>query len=182
MGVRQASNQLYPRLGFSSITDMDFALDDKGGRQWMNSLKVYLPGLLSTHSLRWNIAYQYIQQKSAYRYSSLFPFSRGYIRPSYERMWKFGIDYDLPVFYPDFGFGGLAYFSRIRAGLYFDQSYGYDTDRKRNNFGSMGGAIYADMNIGNQYPVTIGLRYNHLLNDQYLARNNWEVILPIHLF
>lgn len=180
--ARKSALQLYPRFGLNNYTEMNTPLDGKGARQWMNSATFYLPGVLSTHSLRWNLAYQHRDTAGAYGYNSRFPFSRGYIRPAFSTMWKFGVDYDLPVWYPDFGFGGLAYFSRIRANLYFDQSYGFDQFNKRSNFGSAGGAIYADMQIGNQYPITIGLRYNHILNQAYPEKNNWEFILPIRLF
>lgn len=179
---RQSIQQLYPGIGFYNYTEMNTPLDSKGARQWMSSATIYLPGLLPTHSLRWNLAYQHRDTAGAYGYNSRFPFSRGYVRPSYATMWKFGADYDLPVWYPDFGFAGLAYFFRIRANLYYDQSFGFDNTKRRNGFGSVGAALFADMNIGNQYPVTIGLRYNHLLNQDYREQNNWELILPIRLF
>jgi len=182
MYARQAMQQLYPRLGFNNYTDIYTPLDGRGARQWLNSATLYLPGILTTHSLRWNFAYQHTDTQGAYGYNSRFPFSRGYVRPVYNSMWKFGVDYDLPLCYPDFGFAGMAYFSRIRANFYYDQSYGFDPSGSRYCFGSVGGALFADMNIGNQYPITVGVRYNHLLNRDYPLKSNWEILLPIHLF
>lgn len=180
--ARQATRQLYPRLGLNSYTEMNTPLDGQGARQWMNSTTIYLPGLLQTHSLRLNLAYQNRDTAGTYGYNSRFPFSRGYSRPAFKTMWKFGWDYDLPLWYPDFGFAGMAYFFRVRGNLYFDQSYGFDNVDKRASYGSVGGTVYADMNIGNQYPITIGLRYNHILNQNFPIKNNWEVILPIKIF
>lgn len=182
MYTRQAIRQLYPRLGLNSYTEMNTPLDGQGARQWMNSTTIYLPGLLQTHSLRLNLAYQNRDTAGSYGYNSRFPFSRGYSRPAFKTMWKFGWDYDLPLWYPDFGFAGMAYFFRVRGNLYFDQSYGFDNEDKRASYGSVGGTVYADMNIGNQYPITIGLRYNHILNQNFPIKNNWEVILPIKIF
>ncbi|SDZ83054.1 hypothetical protein SAMN05192529_102199 [Arachidicoccus rhizosphaerae] len=182
VNARQSSRQFYPRWGLYTYSELNSPLDGKGPKQWMTSSTIYLPGILPTHSFRWNLAYQNRDTVGAYGYSSRFPFSRGYTRPSFATMWKFGLDYDLPICYPDFGFASMAYFSRIRANVYFDQSYGFDNQKYRTSYGSVGGAVYADMNLGNQYPITIGLRYNYLLHKNYPLKNNWEFILPIHIF
>lgn len=182
MYTRQAARQLFPRWGLYAYAELYTPLDGRGARQWMNSTTIYLPGLLQTHSLRWNVAYQKTDTAGAYGYSSRFPFSRGYSRPVFKTMWKLGADYDLPLCYPDVGFAGMAYLLRLRGNLYFDQSYGLDNRDKRTSYGSVGGTLFADMNIGNQYPITIGLRYNHLLNPDFPVKNNWELILPIKIF
>ena len=180
LSSRQAALQLFPRIGFSSYVELNTPLDD-GPRQWMGSTTFYLPGIGATHSLRGSVAYQNRDTAGAYGYGSRFAFSRGYTRPSYARMWKFGVDYDLPIWYPDFGFAGLAYFFRVRANMYVDESYGFDSQKRRASFGSVGAALFTDLNIGNQYPITIGLRYNHLLNKAFAVKNNFELILPIKL-
>lgn len=182
MFSQQAIAQIYPRLGGVLYGETNRAIDKKGGNGWLGKTTLYLPGLRPNHSLRAGLAYQYRDTAGAYYYSSNFPFSRGYLRPDFPKMWKFSVDYDLPLFYPDWGFASMCYFSRIRANLYYDQSYGYNRNANRNAFGSVGGALLADIRLGNQYPLTIGIRYNHLTNSSFKDKNNWELILPIHLF
>ena len=40
------------------------------------------------------------------------------------RMYKWGINYHLPLFYPDAGFANIIYFLRIRANFFYDETHG----------------------------------------------------------
>lgn len=179
---QQTMQQIYPRLGVVIYGEQSQDLNNQSDHQWMGKLNLYLPGILPTHSLRLHTAYQSRKTTGWYNFSNHFPFSRGYTRLNYPTMWYWGADYDLPLIYPDFGLANLVYFSRVRTNLYLDQSYG-KLAQKTLDFPSVGASLWLDISLDNQYPITIGLRYNHLLKDYPGQQsNNWELILPVHLF
>ena len=49
---------------------------------------------------------------------------------------------------------------------------------------STGGELYFDTKVWNALPVTVGLRFSHLLDtDRFnpAVKNRWEIIIPIGL-
>lgn len=102
-------------------------------------------------------------------------------------MYKIGVNYHFPLFYPDGGIPGLVYFQRIRANVFYD--YNSATARVNNILTevkgrSSGTEIYFDTKVWNSLPVTIGIRYSRLLDADLLnpgVKNRWEIILPIGL-
>jgi hypothetical protein len=101
-------------------------------------------------------------------------------------MWKWGVNYHLPLLYPDWGFGQIVYFLRIRANAFFDNTTvkslrtGFSTPLR-----STGVELYFDTRWWNQQPVTFGIRYSRLLDADSYANppnvNRWEFILPVIL-
>ena len=92
--------------------------------------------------------------------------------------------YHFPLFYPDWGFANLVYFLRIRANLFYDftQTKSLRTGN-RYNFASTGAEIFFDTQWWNQQPVSFGIRYSRLLNDDFKGRspNQWEIVVPVSL-
>jgi hypothetical protein len=101
-------------------------------------------------------------------------------------MYKLGVNYHFPMAYPDWGFGQLVYFQRLRVNAFYDLSVGRSLRTgRRFNFGTLGGELFFDTRWWNQEPVTFGFRYSRLLDQQLVggARvNYWEIILPVALF
>jgi len=102
-------------------------------------------------------------------------------------MWKVGANYHLPLVYPDWGFGNIVYFLRVRANLFFDFTRVKDFNDTRilidRDFRSFGTEIYFDTKWWNQLPLSIGIRYSHLLDPDIAGRspNQWEIVLPTNL-
>jgi hypothetical protein len=101
-------------------------------------------------------------------------------------MWRIGVNYHLPLFYPDWGFGQLVYFLRVRANLFYDytQVKSLRTGLTR-PFSSTGIETYFDMKVWNQLPLTFGVRYTRLLDNEFRGAtqpNQWELILPVNLY
>jgi hypothetical protein len=102
-------------------------------------------------------------------------------------MYKLGVNYHLPIVYPDWGFANLLFFQRIRGNAFFD----YTSAKARvNNVlteiinRSTGAEIYFDTKIWNALPVSFGVRFSHLLDTDLvnpLVKNRWEIIIPIGL-
>ena len=103
-------------------------------------------------------------------------------------MYKWGVNYHLPLALPDWGFADIIYFLRVRANLFYD-----DTEVKdfysnktpyRAGFHSTGTEIYFDTKWWNQVNVSFGIRYSRLLDkDLYggTGYNRWEIILPLNI-
>jgi hypothetical protein len=131
-------------------------------------------------------AYQSRDTARQYLFSNSFPLSRGYPDANFPRMWKWSVNYHLPIVLPDWGFAQLVYFMRVRANLFYDQSYLKSLRTGvTNGLASAGMEIYFDTKWWNQQPVSFGFRYSRLLDtDAYASppnANQFEFVLPVNL-
>ncbi len=127
-------------------------------------------------------------------YSNSFPFSRGYSATNFpqgyqeHRQWKLGVNYHLPLVYPDWGFGKIVYFLRTHANAFYDftRINGFNNTTKVNlayDYRSYGAELFFDTKWWNQQPVSFGFRYSRLMDgeQQGLGPNQFEFILPVNL-
>jgi len=135
------------------------------------------------------VAHQEKGQTNAVDFSNNFPFSRGYTAENLRQMNKIGINYHLPLFYPDAGLAQTVYFMRIRANLFYDYTRTNDVYINKKpfnaNFRTAGAELYFDTKWFNQHPLTFGLRYSYLMDDDIfggLGKNRIELILPVSFF
>ncbi|MEP6595282.1 MAG: hypothetical protein ABJA71_05015, partial [Ginsengibacter sp.] len=156
--------------------------------QFVVSSNFYLPGALSTHSIVLNGAYLLKDKSVEINFSNSFPFSRGYISETLYRMIKWGVNYHLPLLYPEAGFANIVYLLRVRSDLFYDQTHIKDFFRNGDifkiDFRSTGTEIYFDTKWWNELPLTFGIRYSRLLDEDIFGgtgRNRWEFILPVNL-
>ncbi len=190
--TQQALQHIYPHWAQTVLAQYRTLAESKKAYQLLLSGNLYLPGILHSHSVVVNAAFQTSDTLSNYRFSSSFPFSRGYdlIQARvYPNMYKLGINYHFPLIYPDWGFGNIVYFRRIRANLFFDY-----TQLRTNNpqayqpssfeFRSTGAELYFDTRWWNEQNITVGIRYSHLLDTKYISQqpNQWTFILPASIF
>jgi len=183
---QKAVRQIFPRWAHAFSTRYRTAIGKTNAWQMLVSGAIYLPGLSSTHNLVLTGAIQSRDTLNQYIFSDNFPFSRGYRSVNFPRAYKIGVNYHFPLLYPDWGFGQLVYFQRVRLNVFYDQSVGKSlrTGRKF-HFGTIGGEMMFDTKWWNQEPVSFGLRYSRLLDQQFsgaTAVNYWEIILPVALF
>jgi hypothetical protein len=188
--TQKAPQQIFPRFAFTSFLNYRGSVNKTEARQLLLNTSLFVPGLLKTHSLVFNGSYQSRDTAQEYLFSNDFPLSRGYPGVNYPRMWKAGVNYNFPLFYPDFGIANIVYFLRIRANLFYDY-----TNLKSLRLGtnqplrSTGAEIYFDTRWWNQQPISFGIRYSRLLDADVFANtypgglnpNVWEFVLPINL-
>jgi hypothetical protein len=188
---RLAKQHINPRWAQSVSLSYRDAFSFRDSRKFVANASLYFPGAAVNHSLVINGSYQKRDTLSDL-FSNTFSFARGYEALSTRRMYKFGANYHFPLFYPDWGVGGLIYFQRIRANAFFD--YNIALARVRYNNGttaltdikgrSTGGELYFDTKIWSALPVSFGVRFSHLLDVDLLnptVKNRWEIIIPIGL-
>ncbi|HWK02564.1 MAG TPA: hypothetical protein VNS58_02970 [Puia sp.] len=185
--IQQAPMQIYPR--FAQVLSLSYsrAVTSLEAHQFLASGSLYLPGLAYTHSLVLAAAFQQRDSMQNARFSNSFPFSRGYTGENFYQMWKFSVNYNFPLVYPDWGLGNIVYFQRIRANGYYDYTNAndfYTNGNKYNGtFRSYGTEIFFDTKWWNQLPISFGIRYSHLIDRDFEGRgpNQWEFILPLNL-
>lgn len=183
---QRAEQHILPRWGQSLYVRHRTTLGDSKAYQMLVNFSMNFPGLHPNHNLVLTASAQSRDTMGQYVFSNNFPFSRGYSSVSYPRMWRVGANYHFPIAYPDWGFGNLVYFLRLRANVFYDHTVGRSLRTGRNTpFGTVGGELYFDTRWWNQESVSFGLRYSHLLHNQVAGSARagfWEIILPVGLF
>lgn len=181
---QQARQHINPHWAQNLLLTYRKANTYRDSHKFVGTSSLYFPGLSSNHSIVLNGA---LQKRDSLPdlFSNNFPYSRGYGALSTRRMYKLGANYHLPLLYPDWGFGNMIFFQRIRANAFYD----YTSARARLSgvltdiiSRSTGGELYFDTKIWNELPVTIGVRFSHLLDIDLVnptVRNKWEIILPV---
>lgn len=183
--IQKARQHIYPRWAQSLKTEFNYGITQIEGRQFLADGLWYFPGLFNNHSLVLNTAWQSRDTVRNILFSNNFPFSRGYNVRSFHNMYKLGANYNMPLLYPDWGFGSIVYFQRIRANLFFDFTHIKDYDANKaivtREYRSTGAELFFDTKWWNQQPLSFGIRYSRLLdaNVQGLSPNQWEVVLPV---
>ncbi|WEK34152.1 MAG: hypothetical protein P0Y53_16815 [Candidatus Pseudobacter hemicellulosilyticus] len=184
---QRARMQLYPRWAQSIQLNYRSAITLFDARQFLANAYWYFPGLLSTHHLVLNTAFQQRDTLRNHFFSSSFPFARGYEGYNYHQLLKLGANYHLPLVYPDAGIANIVYFQRVRANCFFDFTRVMDyTNQKvkvEADFRSYGMELFFDTKWWNQHEVNFGIRYSRLLDGalQGLGPKQWEFILPVNL-
>jgi hypothetical protein len=186
--VQRATQHIYPRLAWSVNASHRHAVTRFEGYQFYAGTSFYVPGICANHNLILSGAFQ---QRDTARllFSSRFASARGYL--SYyntnagSRLTKLSADYHFPLIHPDWGFGNILYFQRLRANVFYDHQLAYFNNRKNNlELRSVGAEFYADTRWWNQYPFTFGVRVSRLLDNDQLAKLGsgsfvWELVLPV---
>jgi hypothetical protein len=186
--IQQAPQQIFPRFAQSFSLSYKTPLTKVQGYQYAANVNLYFPGFSNTHSLVLNGAYLKKDSLNQINFSSGFPFSRGYQAVNFFKMYKWGINYNLPLALPDVGFGDVIYLLRIRANLFYDDTKVNDFYSNHTPFSatfrSAGTEISFDTKWWNQVNVSFGVRYSRLLDrDLYGGNgyNRWEIILPVNI-
>lgn len=180
--IQQAPQHIYPRLGYSISVNHRHAITLYDSYQFIASAALYLPGFFSTHNI---ILSGSFQQRDTVNilFSNHFVNARGYNDYYLSRMWRLSADYHFPIVYPDWGFGNILYFQRIRGNAFFDFERVYSNKKLiTKDLRSVGGELYFDTKWWNEYPLTFGIRLSHLLDDELSGptqKNVFEILVPI---
>ena len=187
--IQKARQNIFPRFAQSISLGYKRALTRYDGSQFVANGNLYIPGLLTNHNIVLNGAYLNRDTAGRLNFSSGFPFSRGYQAENLHEMIKWGVNYHLPLLYPDAGFANIFYLLRLRANLFYDHTHVSDflaNGRSFSaNFRSAGAEVYFDTKWWNEASVTVGIRYSYLLDKDLFGatgKNRWELILPVNIF
>jgi hypothetical protein len=186
MHTQMARQHIFPRWAHAVSISQRTGISGLAANQFLGSASVYMPGITRRQSVVMNGAWQRRDTLRQYIFSNSFPLSRGYPGVDYPHMWKVGLNYHFTLGYPDLGLWHAAYLLRIRANLFYDQSWVKSLRQQRVwALRSAGAELHLDTKWWNQLPVSLGFRYSRLLDtDIYAAKpslNRWEFIMPVDL-
>jgi hypothetical protein len=186
--IQKASQQIFPSFAQSISLSYKTPVQNVNGYQFMANGNLYFPGIAKTHSIVLNGALLRKDSLNQIDFSSGFPFSRGYQAVNFYQMYKWGINYHLPIAFPDKGFGDIVYLLRVRANLFYDDTEVNDFYPNKisysKNFRSTGTEITFDTKWWNEVNVSFGVRYSRLLDKDLFGGtgyDRWEIILPINI-
>ena len=181
--VQQSLQQIFPHWAHSfSANFQRTSLDDPLAWQILLQGSVYLPGLWNSHSLVLSGAYQRRDTLGHYTFTNDFPISRGYPGINFPEMYKWSANYHFPLAYPDAGFGGIVYLLRLRANVLYDQTYLNGlVPNSQYHLRTAGLELYFDTQWWNQLPVSVGIGYYRLLDNNLVGvgPNQFQILLPI---
>jgi hypothetical protein len=120
-------------------------------------LTLYFPGIAKHHSFRLYGGYQQ-RVTEYYAYSDQINIPRGYSNLYPERMFSSAVNYEFPVFCPDWKIGPVLYLKRLKAGLFYDQAVVFDS-KPYQNYISTGLDLTVDFHLFRLFaPLEAGLR------------------------
>lgn len=184
--IQKSKQQIYTHWGQNLIAQYKTQVGNYSSNQLLLAGTFYLPGFSNNHNILVSAAYQTRDTLQQYVFTNNFPFSRGYTAIDFPRMWKLGLSYHFPLCYPEWGFGNLVYLSRVRMNVFYDYTQGKSLRTgNKYEFASAGSEIFFDTKWWNQQPVSFGIRFSRLLNNEFRGvtqPNVWEFVLPVTLF
>ncbi|RKE04655.1 TolB family protein [Marinifilum flexuosum] len=104
------------------------------GNTWSAEGHLYFPGLRRHHGIKFYGGYQY-RSLNDILYSNMIKSPRGMSDLYGKQIATIGADYAMPLFYPDWNLGPLAYFKRIKMNAFVD--YGYEKRYLENEEGDI---------------------------------------------
>lgn len=181
--IQQAVQHIYPRLGYNVLVDFRKSIVNRTYYQLNTNNFLLLPGIKTNHNLVIQAAMQ-LRDPNVIAFTNNFPMSRGYVSENQERMYRLGLNYHFPMFYPDWGIGNLVYFLRIRGNAFYDHSIIETAGRAALHLNSTGIEIFFDTKWWNQENVSFGFRISKPFDYQYNQRQATVVdfILPVNIF
>lgn len=175
--LRQSSQDVFPNFGFA--IDGIYRHSPMGktdlGNLALGQTYLYFPGLMGNHGIRLYNAYQTKTAANNYSFSDAIRYPRGWGKINSNRMYSLAFDYKMPLFYPEWTWGSLMYWQRLKASVFFDFAWleanvfenGHVAGIFNSNFSSWGAELTGDVNFLRFYaPVEIGVRASYLPKTQ----------------
>ncbi|PKQ68700.1 hypothetical protein BZG01_02980 [Labilibaculum manganireducens] len=143
--------------------------DSKLGETWSAEGHLYFPGFVKHHGIKMYGGYQNRSSCNS-RFSNMIKSPRGMTDIYGEDIFSTGFDYALPLFYPDWNLGPLAYFKRVKMNTFIDYGYqkGKVSDVNQNLFAyddaftSFGAELSTDLHVLRfSAPVDLGIRVGY---------------------
>ena len=184
---QQAVQQIFPRWAQTIRLQHRTTINGEKGSQFLGTVGLFFPGLANNHHLLLTGSLYTRDTLGGSFYSDNFSFSRGYNSFNFTEKFRLSANYHLPLLYPEFGIGNIAYLLRIRTNLFYDYTAArYSGINRKFFYRSAGTEIYFDTKIWNLFSASFGIRYSRLLDNDLIDprrnANQFEFIVPVDLF
>lgn len=181
---RSAYKNIASRWGQSLTVSYYKSFEKNKAEEFNAAARLYLPGLMKNHNLELASAYKW--KGTAYGYTDIFEYARGYSSPYYQSILSFTADYNLPVAYPEFGINGVFYSNRLSAKLFADYNItDFNHSAFKREYASLGFETLFDVLIANMINAKIGIRQSFLLNKDFdrdkTGNSKFEMVFRIGL-
>ncbi|WP_344977854.1 hypothetical protein [Compostibacter hankyongensis] len=179
-----APQQFNPRFGQTLLLTYRHSMGGLYATQLTAAATLFFPGLFPTHSLYFDLGYGRRDRREEYLYTDDFIYAAGYEKAPYRQIWRAGVNYQLPLLYPDVGFSWL-YLKRVRAQGFFDYSRARLSARAGGDnrmFRSVGGTLYLDVQLFGVLQLPLGIRYSYLLDPDWFypdRSGRWQLTVPL---
>jgi len=128
-------------------------------------MSLYFPGLFKHHSFRIYGGYQE-RITEYYPYSDQIVIARGFSGIYAGSMFTGSINYEFPVFYPDWHIGPVLYLKRLKAGIFYDHTLTFDHEPYQ-HYNSIGLDLTLDFHLLRLFaPLEAGLRTIYLVDSK----------------
>lgn len=171
--LRQSAQDVFPDFGFT--TDANYYHSPFGdtdmGSMILGQTYFFIPGMLANHGIRIYGGYQEKMASGDYSFNDAIRYPRGWGKINSKEMQSLAFDYKLPLFYPEWSAGGLAYLKRITLSLFADYAHilgdyyedGHIVGTYKSDISSYGFELMGDAHFLRFYaPVQIGIRTSYL--------------------
>ncbi len=180
----RAVQHIYSRFGIELNPEYQRSLKEEVRAERINTKgALFLPGVIRNHGIKIDAAWQKELRNKNYEFEDYFAYSRGYEQVPNDEAYKFSFNYSFPLLYPDWGFGGITYFKRIRANLFYDMSL-IKNSSKEYNQDSYGAELFFDNTALNLLPFSLCLRESFLIDKDVLnpkRKNKFELLFETRL-
>lgn len=187
-GRNKTLQQVYPKFGQSISLDFQHTINYIYASQFTGNLDIFFPGLFRNHSLYFITAYSEKDNRKQYKFTDDFLYANGYNAVPYQKIYMFGINYQLPLAYPDWG-TTWAYLLRLRLETFFDYSYAEmlpGITPANAVYRSAGATLYIDTRLfTDQILIPIGIRFSYLLDKDFVEPDkkvNIAITVPVSFF
>ena len=175
----RARKNLFTRNGQYLQLRFSESLDNLQARQWQLRSALSLPAFGINHNLILHADYKHDLEDADFRYTTGLT-QRGYGLVSGDQMWRLSANYHLPLFYPDWGFGGLFYIYRVRSTLFFEHTSA-TFENVRTDRSSAGVEFVFDVNLVNTLEASFGIRYAYPIRN-VPSIGKLEFFIPVYRF
>lgn len=178
---------IYPKFGLAFSLIYNHTLGKAGASQLTSNLNLFLPGIFPNHSLYFISAYSERKNSDKYKFNDNFSYAAGYHSVPYKGIYTLGVNYQMPILYPDIGLTWI-YLLRVRLHGFYNYSHAEllpGLSSKYGTFRSAGLSLYFDTHLFNAVTVPIGIRYAQLFDTDPGAPGKdykFSISFPINLF
>ena len=183
---KKAHQNIATSFGMSLELTADQSVGFTRASQYQAIGDLAVRGLLPNHNLVLTAGWKYEPDNNPYHFMDLFLYPRGYGIPRSDWMLTLQSAYHFPLIYPDFGFLGIFYCSRVRSDIFADFGYASIPDSFNNfsnkAFASVGSELIFDTKWFNLAPIPLGIRFSLLLKpdtNEPLRKTKVEFVIPI---
>lgn len=161
----KAHRDLQPPLGILLNASYSKIFGTINDELYVLQSNIFLPSFIKNHGFNFYIGIQSSYFENIF--DGMIKPARGLYVSNYSNYYSISLNYNFPIFYPDFSIDDMLYLKRIRGNIFYDAT----GNKKFNSFESAGIELITDVHLFKIVsPFSIGGRYLLDINDNKLVK------------